>query len=158
MDNVRLGLPGRYVRNKNPAFIFFLKFSLTSHLLQRSPFLKDIIQISQCVTRVPWQSDPKLFYTPWLHSQCSTQDGLLGTFNSQLLSGRAHSFKAMLLTWRAYCSKTVHYSGISQVSANKEICFMPKALEGKEALSCKQKKKSQKWKLWNTEVFKGVIS
>ena len=143
VDNVRLGLPGSYVRNKNPAFMFFLKFSLTSHLLQRWPFLKDIIQICQCVTWVPWQSDPKLLYTPQLHSQCSRQDGLLGTFNSQPLSGRTHSFKAMLLKWHAYSYKTAHYSGISQISANKEVCLKPKALEGKEALPCKQKKRSK---------------
>ena len=157
VDNVRLGLPGSYVRNKNPAFMFFLKFSLTSHLLQRWPFLKDIIQICQCVTWVPWQSDPKLLYTPQLHSQCSRQDGLLGTFNSQPLSGRTHSFKAMLLKWHAYSYKTAHYSGISQISANKEVCLSLRHWKVRKHYHV-NRKKGQKGKLWNSEVFKYVIS
>lgn len=70
------------------------------------------------------------FTHPQLHTYYSRQNGLLGTFSFQLLSGRAHSLKAMLLTHQVYYSKTAHYSGISQISlpGNKEICFMLQAL------------------------------
>lgn len=50
-------------------FIFFLKISLTSHLLQSLPLLKDTVQIHQHVTQVPSQSDPKLFHTTQSHTQ-----------------------------------------------------------------------------------------